>query len=56
MFMSPIYIDFLFDILEEKLPKVGGAEMLKVQEAIPPFSLIEESIHGKNWEMLVYMA
>ena len=39
-----------------KIPRVGGAEKLKPQEAIPPFSLIEDSIHGKNWEMLVYKA
>ena len=54
--MSPIYIDFLFDILKVKVPKVGGAEMLKVQEAIPPFSLIVDSIHGRRAETLVKTA
>ena len=37
------------------IPKVGKAEKLKLQEAIPPFSLIEDSIHGKKAEMLVKM-
>ena len=39
-----------------KIPRVGGAEKLKLQEAIPPFSLIEDSIHGKRAEMLVKTA
>ena len=29
--------------------------MLKLQEAIPPFSLIEDSIQGRKAEMLVKM-
>ena len=37
-------------------PRVGGAEKLKLQEAIPPFSLIEDSIHGKKAAMLVKTA
>ena len=36
-----------------KIPRVGGAEKLKPQEAIPPFSLIEVSIHGMRAETLV---
>ena len=43
-------------ILLEQLPRVGGAEKLKLQEAIPPLSLIEDSIHGKKAETLVKMA
>ena len=43
-------------ILLEQLPRVGGAEKLKLQEAIPPLSLIEDSIHGKRAETLVKMA
>ena len=42
--------------MEGEIPKVGGAEKLKLQEAIPPFSLIEDSIHGKNAETLVKTA
>ena len=37
------------------IPRVGGAEKLKLQEAIPPFSLIEVSIHGRRAETLVKM-
>ena len=37
------------------IPRVGGAEKLKLQEAIPPFSLIEDSIHGKSAATLVKM-
>ena len=48
--------DYIWDILLLKVPRDGGAEKLNPQEAIPPFSLIEDSIHGKNWEMLVYKA
>ena len=33
--------------LSSKIPKVGGVEKLKLHEAIPPFSLIEDSIHGR---------
>ena len=36
-----------------KIPRVGGAEKLKLQEAIPPFSLMEDSIQGMRAEMLV---
>ena len=36
-------------------PRDGGAEKLKLQEAIPSFSLIEDSIHGKSAETLVKM-
>ena len=36
-----------------KLPRLGWAEKLKLQEAIPPFSLIEDSIHGMRADMLV---
>ena len=32
---------------------VGKAEKLKVHEAIPPFSLMEDSIQGKRAETLV---
>ena len=42
--------------MEKKIPRVGGAEKLKLQEAIPPFSLIEASIHGKRAETLVKTA
>ena len=34
-------------------PGVGGAEKLKPQDAIPPFSLIVASIHGKKKKTLV---
>ena len=37
------------------IPKVGGALKLKLQEAIPPFSLIKDSIHGNKAETLVKM-
>ena len=39
-----------------EIPNIGGAEILKPQEAIPPFSLMEDSIHGKNLDILVYIA
>ena len=42
--------------IEGKIPRVGGAEKLKVQEAIPPFSLIEDSIQGRRAETLVKTA
>ena len=38
------------------LPRIGGAEMLKLQEAIPPFSLMEDSTQGKRYETLVNVA
>ena len=38
------------------IPRVGGAEKLKPQEAIPPFSLIEDSIQGRRAETLVKTA
>ena len=37
-------------------PRDGGAEKLKLQDAIPPFFLIEDSIHGKKAAMLVKTA
>ena len=39
-----------------RIPRIGGAEILKLQEAIPPFSLIEVSIHGRRAETLVKTA
>ena len=36
-----------------KVPMVGKAEKLKLHEAIPPFSLMEDSIQGKRAETLV---
>ena len=42
--------------IECKIPRVGGAEKVKVQEAIPPFSLIEDSIQGRRAETLVKTA
>ena len=41
---------------ENWLPRVGGAEKLKLQDAIPPFSLMEDSTHGKRAETLVKTA
>ena len=38
------------------IPREGGAEKLKLQEAIPPFSLIEDSIQGRSAETLVKTA
>ena len=46
----------MFRLIIDKIPRVGGAEKLKVQEAIPPFSLIEDSIHGRRAETLVKTA
>ena len=43
-------------IIKGKIPRDGGAEKLKPQEAIPPFSLIEDSIHGRRAETLVKTA
>ena len=39
-----------------KIPRVGKAENWKPQEAIPPFSLIEDSIQGRRAETLVKTA
>ena len=39
-----------------RIPRIGGAEILKLQEAIPPFSLIEDSIQGRRVETLVKTA
>ena len=49
-------IKLLIDFDMMAIPRVGGAEMLKLQEAIPPFSLIEDSIHGRRAETLVKTA
>ena len=41
---------FVLNILihqARRIPSLGWAEKLKLQEAIPPFSLIEVSIHGR---------
>ena len=46
-------IKLLIDFDMMAIPRVGGAEMLKLQEAIPPFSLIEDSTHGSRAELLV---
>ena len=46
----------LIELLLKQLPRVGGVEKLKLQEAIPLLSLIEDSIHGKRAETLVNMA
>ena len=43
-----------FDVMG--IPRVGGAEKVKLQEAIPPFSLIEDSIQGRRAETLVKTA
>ena len=49
-------IKLLIDFDMMAIPRVGGAEMLKLQEAIPPFSLIEDSIQGRRAETLVKTA
>ena len=49
-------IQLLIDVDMMAIPRVGGAEMLKLQEAIPPFSLMEDSIHGRRAETLVKTA
>ena len=46
----------LIDVDMMAIPRVGGAEKLKLQEAIPPFSLIEDSTHGRRAETLVKTA
>ena len=46
----------LIDVDMMAIPRVGGAEMLKLQEAIPPVSLIEDSIQGRRAETLVKTA
>ena len=51
-----LFILFILTHIEGKIPRVGGAEKLKVQEAIPPFSLIEDSIQGRRAETLVKTA
>ena len=48
--------DYIWDILLLKIPRDGGAEKLNPQEAIPPFSLMEDSIQGKRAETLVKTA
>ena len=50
------YLFFLFNLSQVKIPSVGRAEKLKPQEAIPPFSLIEDSIQGRRAETLVKTA
>ena len=50
VFLLMIYFD------GHKIPRVGGAEKLKLQEAIPPFSSIEVLIHGRRAETLVKTA
>ena len=47
-----IRIHPLIDVDMMAIPRVGGAEKLKLQEAIPPLSLIEDSIHGKKADTL----
>ena len=51
-----LFILFILTHIEGKIPRVGGAEKLNVQEAIPPFSLIEDSIQGRRAETLVKTA
>ena len=46
-FLSVLLLFNWFTLLVQ-LPGVGGAEKLKEQEAIPPFSLIVFSIHGRK--------
>ena len=43
------------DMLSQ-IPSTGRAEKLKPQEAIPPFSLMDDSIHGRRAETLVKTA
>ena len=54
--MADDYIRDALICIEGKIPRVGRAEKLKVQEAIPPFSLIEDSIQGRRAETLVKTA
>ena len=57
MFLNIMYVVLLSrSNIKGEIPKVGGAEKLKLQLAIPPFSLIEDSIHGKRVETLVNTA
>ena len=49
-------INYIWDICLLKIPMVGRAEKLNPQETIPPFSLMEDSIHGKRAETLVKTA
>ena len=51
MFLGSLYVDVFY--IYVKLPMLGGAEMVRLQDAIPPFSLIEDSIHGKKANTLV---
>ena len=51
MFLRSLYVDVFY--LYVKLPMLGGAEMVRLQDAIPPFSLIEDSIHDKKANTLV---
>ena len=46
--LEPVCLASLWFTLLVQLPGVGGAEKLKEQEAIPPFSLIVFSIHGRK--------
>ena len=47
------WLKSILTCIEGKIPRIGRADKLKVQEAIPPFSLIEDSIHGRRPETLV---
>ena len=51
MFLGSLYVDVFY--IYVKLPMLGGAEMVRSQDAIPPFSLIEDSIHDKKANTLV---
>ena len=55
--LNEIYSESEFlTCIEGNIPRVGRAEKLKVQEAIPPFSLIEDTIQGRRPETLVKTA
>ena len=45
----------VFEPSDVKIPRVGGAEKMKLQEVIPPLFLIEDSTQGKSAETLVKM-
>ena len=51
--LTESYSDMNWGYNVHKIPRDGGAEKLKLQEAIPPFSLIEDSIQGRRAETLV---
>ena len=51
MFLGSLYVDVFY--IYVKLPMLGGAEMVRLQDDIPPFSLIEDSIHDKKANTLV---